>query len=130
MKAGIPVGLIALVGGCLSGCSSTFNGVLEDSGQPVEFSRYAGLCLDTVMVTLPDGETFAGYLDPVGEPDEFCRVGWRAAAAGQDSALYGTRINMMTCDLHSMQANTGSGDPGRCILSDGRTIVLKGKQAD
>lgn len=131
MDAKIRSGLIALLTGYLSGCSSTFNGVLADSGEQVSFARYAGLCLDSLMVTLPDGETFIGYLHDATESDVRCKVGSRAGAADRYSVLYGSRINMMYCDFQAPQPDAASvpGATGLCKLPDSRTIVLKDKPA-
>jgi hypothetical protein len=128
MGSKIRTGLITLLAGYLSGCASTFTGVLAGSGEKVTFSRYDGLCLDSIMVTLPDGETFIGYLNEPGQPDAQCKVGYDTGASGAYSVLYGTRINMMVCDFQATQPET-AGVPdsgGLCKLSDSRTIALKG----
>ena len=132
MDSRIRTGLIALLTGSLSGCSSTFTGVLAGSGEQVSFSRYAGLCLDSIMVTLPDGETFIGYLYDTREPDASCKVGIHTGSPNAYSVLYGTRINMMYCDFQAVQPNTASvlGSTGLCKLSDSRTIALKDKPSD
>jgi hypothetical protein len=132
MDSKIRTGLIALLTGYLSGCSTTFNGVLAGSGEQVSFSRYAGLCLDSLMVTLPDGETFIGYLHDATESDVRCKVGSRVGAADQYTVLYGSRINMMYCDFQAAQPDTASvpGATGLCKLPDSRTIVLKDKPGD
>ena len=69
-----PVSIVALVT-LIAGCSGNMNGVLRGSGEHVSISRYAGLCLDSLQVTLPDGETFIGYITPAesdGKVDPFC----------------------------------------------------------
>jgi hypothetical protein len=132
MDSRIRTGLIALLTGYLSGCSSTFTGVLDGSGEQVSFSRYSGLCLDSVMVTLPDGETFIGYLPETTEPDARCKVGTLSGSPNTYSMLYGDRINTMYCDFQATQPDTAGvpGSTGRCILSDSRTIALKDKPGD
>jgi hypothetical protein len=129
MDSKIRTALIALLSGYLSGCSSTFTGVLRDSGEEVSFSRYAGLCLDSIMVTLPDGETFIGYLYAAKEADARCKVGSHVGSPDAYSVLYGNRINMMYCDFQASQPDTASvrGATGVCKLSDSRTIALKDK---
>lgn len=128
MDSRIRTGLIALLTGYLAGCSSTFTGVLAGSGEQVSFSRYAGLCLDSVMVTLPDGETFIGYLPDTTESDVRCKVGAHRGSPKAYSMLYGDRINTMYCDFQAVQPEAGS--TGLCKLSDSGTIVLKGKPGD
>jgi hypothetical protein len=133
MDSRIRTGLLALLTGYLSGCSSTFTGVLAGSGEQVTFSRYAGLCLDSIMVTLPDGETFIGYLHGTTEPDARCTVGTLGGYPNPYSMLYGTRINSMYCNFQAVPADATAGAPdstGRCKLSDSRTIVLTGKPGD
>jgi hypothetical protein len=132
MDSRIPSGLIALLAGYLSGCSSSFTGVLAGSGEQVSFSRYAGLCLDSVMVTLPDGETFIGYLPDTTESDTRCRIGTLSGSANAYSMLYGDRINTMYCDFQAVQPDTAGvpGSTGICRLSDSRTIVLKDRPGD
>jgi hypothetical protein len=124
MNANIPSGLIALLTACLSGCAGSFNGVLNDSGEQVSFSRYPGLCLDSVMVTLPDGETFIGFLGGEAEPDGDCKIASEPRAPYPYSVLYGSRINMMVCDYRAAQDKPDQA--GLCKVSDGRTIALKG----
>lgn len=129
----IRTGLIALLTGYLSGCSSTFTGVLAGSGEQVTFSRYDGLCLDSIMVTLPDGETFIGYLHDTTESNARCTVGTLSGSPNAYSMLYGSRINSMYCDFQAVQPDTTAGVPdstGLCKLSDSRTIVLTRKPGD
>ena len=133
MDSRIRTGLIALFTGFLSGCSSTFTGTLSGSGEPVTFSRYGGLCLDSIVVTLPDGETFIGYLHDTSEPTSRCTVGTRSGSLNPYSMLYGNRINSMYCDFQAGQSDTQAEAPdstGLCKLSDNRTIVLTGKPGD
>jgi hypothetical protein len=132
MDSRIRTGLIALLTGCLSGCSSTFTGVLAGSGEQVSFSRYAGLCLDSIMVTLPDGETFIGYLPDTAESDARCKVGAYRGSRKTYSMLYGDRISTMYCDFQAAQPDTADvlGSTGLCKLSDSRTISLKDKPGD
>ena len=132
MDSGLRTVLIAVSFGCLCGCSSTFTGVLAGSGEQVSFSRYAGLCLDSIMVTLPDGETFIGYLHSTTEPDARCRVGAYTGSPEAYSVLYGDRINTMYCDFQASQSDTAGvpGATGQCKLSDTRTIALNGGPGD
>ena len=132
MDARIRTGLIALLAGYLSGCASTFSGVLADSGEQVSFSRYTGLCLDSVMVTLPDGETFVGYLPGAREPGTRCQAGASGGPPKGNSMLYGDRINTMYCSFQAVQPDTTGESPsaGLCKVSDSRTILLKDKPGD
>lgn len=131
MDSRIRTGLIALLSGYLSGCASTFSGVLAGSGEQVSFSRYTGLCLDSVMVTLPDGETFVGYLPGSREHGTRCEVGALDGPPNAYSMLYGDRINTMYCNFQAAQDTTaGSSSAGLCKLSDSRTIMLKDKPGD
>jgi len=132
MDPRIRAGLIALLTGYLSACSSTFTGVLAGSGEQVSFSRYAGLCLDSIMVTLPDGETFIGSLPGTTDSDTRCKVGALGGSPNAYSMLYGNRINTMYCDFQAVQPDT-AGVPDSaslCKLSDSRTIVLQNKPSD
>ena len=126
MGSRIRSGLIALLAGYLSACSSTFTGVIDGSGEQVSFSRYAGLCLDSIIVTLPDGETFVGYLYDTTKSDARCKVGTHAESTNAYSMLYGNRINTMYCEFQATQP----GSSGLCKLSDSRTIALKDKPGD
>ncbi len=132
MDSKIRTGLIALLSGYLSGCSGTFTGVLAGSGEQVSFSRYAGICLDNVMVTLPDGETFIGYLPATTESDERCRIGPPGGSPDTYSMLNGNRINTMYCDFQAVPPDSAgsAGSTGLCRLSDGRSIALKDKPGD
>ena len=127
MDPRIRTALVALLFGYLSGCSGSFTGVLRDSGEQVSFSRYAGLCLDSIMVTLPDGETFIGYLYDTKESDTRCEVGSYLGAPGTYSVLYGNRFNMMYCDFRAARSDVASvsDTAGLCKLSDSRTISVK-----
>jgi len=132
MDARIRTGLIALLTGILSGCASTFSGALSGSGEQVSFSRYTGLCLDSVMVTLPDGETFVGYLPGGRGSGTRCEVGAPGGPPSGYSMLYGDRINTMYCSFQAAQPDTTgeSRSAGMCRLSDSRTIILKDKPGD
>jgi len=84
------------------------------------------------MVTLPDGETFIGYLPDTTESDARCKVGIPGGSPNAYSMLYGDRINTMYCDFQAVQPNTAGvpGSTGLCKLSDSRTIALENKPGD
>lgn len=123
----------------MAGCSGNMNGVLRGSGEHVSISRYAGLCLDSMQVTLPDGETFIGYITPAesdARVDPFCVSPYQEmsspdSVAGDsgvsDSILFGDRLNMMRCELSFRKSGrwgTASG-AGMCRLLDSRVIDVQ-----
>jgi len=124
--------LLALV----AGCSGSMQGVLRESGEEVSVASYKGLCLDSLLITLPDGETFIGYITaPAGgeAQDPACVVRYgtlsapgAVASAGSDpeSVLFSDRMNMMRCELTvsaSSRWRAASGT-GTCRLPDSRAI--------
>jgi len=123
----------------IAGCSGSMNGVLRESGEQVSFSRYAGLCLDSLQVTLPDGETFIGYItipESDGEVDPFCLSPYQeksppgaavSAGKGSDSVLFSDRLNMMRCELTFQKSGRWSAANGEgiCRLSDSRVIDVQ-----
>lgn len=131
----ITVSLIAL----FVGCSGSMNGVLRGSGEQVSFSRYGGLCLDSLQVTLPDGETFIGYIatpESQEEVDPFCQSPYKKVTSSSpmvsdsgdtDSILFSDRLNTMRCELSfgdSSRWRSASGT-GVCRLSDNRIIDVQ-----
>ena len=132
------VSIISLVG-LIAGCSGSMSGVLRNSGEQVSISHYGGLCLDSLQVTLPDGETFIGYIaapESDGEVDSFCVSPYQKATSyssgpsnsgGSDSILFSDRLNMMRCELSfqdSRRWRSASG-AGVCRLSDSRIIDVQ-----
>ena len=122
-----------------AGCSGSMNGVLRGSGEQVSLSRYSGLCLDSLQVTLPDGETFIGYIaatESDGEADPFCVSRYQKVTSSgsligdgrdADSILFGDRLNMMRCELSFQEPGRWgpASGTGVCRLSDGRTIDVQ-----
>jgi len=121
------------------GCSGSINGVLRGSGEQASVSLYSGLCLDSLQVTLPDGETFIGYISVTesdGEADPFCVSRYQKVTSSSsvisdghdaDSILFGDRLNMMRCELSFQEPGRWgpASGTGVCRLSDGRTIDVQ-----
>jgi hypothetical protein len=128
------ISLVALI----AGCSGGMNGVLRGSGEQVSVASYAGLCLDSLQITLPDGETFIGYIptpEGDGEADPFCVSPYEVASSGSfgsggedpDSILFSDRLNMMRCEINFRKPGRwgAAGGSGICQLSDSRVIDVK-----
>jgi hypothetical protein len=126
MQLTVQTGLMALLIGQLCACSNNINAALSDSGEQVTFVRHTGLCLDSVMVSLPDGETFIGYLNETAATDADCMIGAHLGTASTHSMLYGDRINTMECDFHTWPGNLAEAPEATktCVLSDNRTLYL------
>jgi len=93
---------------------------LTDTDQEFSFSRHDGLCFDSVSVTLPDGETFIGFLNASLSSDKRCTTPGYPVSKDTLDVLFGDRVNMMACQF----SNESSDSSRRCELSDGRTITL------
>lgn len=124
--------LLALI----AGCSGNMHGVLRERGEEVSVASYKGLCLDSLQITLPDGETYIGYITaPAGEgeldPECVVRYGTFSSSGGvadagsnPESVLFSDRMNMMRCELTvsgSGRWRAASGT-GTCRLPDSRAI--------
>jgi hypothetical protein len=115
------------------------SGTLKRSGEKVSVSSYRGLCLDSLQVTLPNGETFVGYInvpESDAQEDSFCvprfqKVASSAAVVsdgqGYDSMLSGDRLDTMRCDMDFQETRwwwPPSGT-GVCTLPDSRIIEIQ-----
>lgn len=130
--------IISLVG-LVTGCAGSMHGVFRESGEQVSVSRYAGLCLDSLLVTLPDGETFIGYVtvpENERETDPFCVSRYPNAPASSsvvsdghasEDILFSDRLNMMRCELRFQKPGRwdAASGIGVCRLSDSRIIDVQ-----
>jgi hypothetical protein len=133
-----PASVISLAA-LIAGCSGSMNGVLRGSGEQVSVSSYSGLCLDSLQITLPDGEIFIGYItapESDGEVDSFCVPRYQKVtssssvvsdAHGYENILFSDQLDMMRCDLSFREAGWWSapGGAGVCTLSDSRIIDVQ-----
>ncbi len=122
-----------------AGCSGGMSGTLKGSDEKVSVSSYRGLCLDSLQVTLPDGETFIGYInvpESQAQEDSFCVPRFQKVTSyaavfsdgyGYDSMLFGDRLDTMRCDIDFQEARwwwPPSGT-GVCTLPDSRVIEIQ-----
>jgi hypothetical protein len=132
--------LLAVVGVIATACGGTMQGVIRDSGTPIQFSYEQGMSSDTLTAVV-DGETFQGKAvmtdarttvgNVYGNTYGSGGVGFTSGTvigssySGRVAAtLFGNRGSTMRCQLQYADSSgfTTAGGVGVCQHSDGRVI--------